>query len=78
MTCLSGSGSLLLRCDVLKVGHHGSVTSTTDEFLSAAAPQIAVISCAKINDYGHPHRETLEKLARAGANYTLQPIWARL
>ena len=60
-------GQSALRCDVLKVGHHGSVTSTTDEFLSAAAPQIAVISCAKINDYGHPHRETLEKLARAGA-----------
>lgn len=52
-------------CDVLKVGHHGSYTSTSDELLAAATPKIAVISCGKGNEYGHPHRETLEKLEDA-------------
>lgn len=56
-----------LKVDVLKVGHHGSVTSTSDSYLDAVAPQIAVISCAKVNEYGHPHRETIEKLTSAGA-----------
>lgn len=51
-----------LSCDVLKLGHHGSRTSTTDEFISAADPSIAVISCANGNSYGHPHKETLERV----------------
>lgn len=51
-----------LSADVLKVGHHGSRTSTTEEFLSRVSPQIAVISCGKDNDYGHPHGSTLELL----------------
>lgn len=51
-----------LACDVLKVGHHGSTTSTTDRFLEAALPRYAVISCGVGNDYGHPHREILQKL----------------
>lgn len=55
-----------IRSDVLKVGHHGSVTSTSDDFLWEVAPDYAVISAAKGNDYGHPHRETLEKLEKAG------------
>lgn len=49
-------------CDVLKVGHHGSSTSTSEVFLSKASPKIAIISCGKNNVYGHPHSETLEKL----------------
>lgn len=51
-----------LKADVLKVGHHGSHSSTTNAFLSAVNPKYAVISCGKGNDYGHPHKETMEKL----------------
>ena len=55
-----------LKCDILKVGHHGSTTSTTEEFLSLVAPKIAVISCGEDNKYGHPHDETMEKLTQKG------------
>lgn len=58
--CESG---LELSADVLKLGHHGSSTSTSDRFLKAVNPQYAVISCGKGNDYGHPHKETLDKLS---------------
>ena len=51
-----------LRSDVLKCGHHGSSTSTSAAFLQAARPSYAILSCGVDNDYGHPHRETLEKL----------------
>lgn len=47
---------------LLKVGHHGSRTSTTDEFLRAVHPSYAVISCGIDNEYGHPHQETLNAL----------------
>ena len=52
-----------LNVDVLKVGHHGSKTSTTQNFLKAVSPQIAVISCGEGNDYGHPNGATLKKLS---------------
>ena len=55
-----------LKADVLKVGHHGSHSSTSDEFLDKVKPEYAVISCAKVNDYGHPHKETMEKLQERG------------
>ncbi len=45
--------------DIYQVGHHGSSTSTTDEFLDAISPEVAVISCGKRNSYGHPHDELL-------------------
>lgn len=48
--------------DVLKVGHHGSRTSTTQNFLNKVNPKYAVISCGKGNKYGHPTQETLNKL----------------
>lgn len=55
-----------LSCDVLKIAHHGSDTSSTDAFLDVAQPSIAVISCGKFNDYGHPHPETISKLNDRG------------
>jgi beta-lactamase superfamily II metal-dependent hydrolase len=55
-----------LKADVLKVGHHGSHSSTTPAFLKAVSPKNAVISVGAGNDYGHPHQETLAKLASAG------------
>ncbi|WP_455617941.1 ComEC/Rec2 family competence protein [Eisenbergiella sp.] len=57
---------LSLKADVLKLSHHGSSTSTCDEFLQAVSPSYAVISCGTDNSYGHPHKETMEKLAASG------------
>ena len=54
-----------LEADVLKAGHHGSSTSTSDAFLAAVNPDYAVISCGKDNSYGHPHQETMDKLNAA-------------
>ena len=50
--------------DVLKVAHHGSKTSSTEEFLSAVHPLFAVISVGFENSYGHPNRDILERLAQ--------------
>ncbi len=57
-----------LRSDLLKVGHHGSKTSTTPGFLKAVEPSYAAISVGQHNYYGHPKLETLEKLEAAHAH----------
>jgi competence protein ComEC len=54
-----------LDCTVLKVGHSGSYTSTTPDFLAAASPLVAVISVGETNLYGHPHDEVVERLETA-------------
>lgn len=54
-----------LKADVLKLGHHGSHSSTSEEFLKAVDPSIAIVSCAKDNKYGHPHKETMSNLKKA-------------
>lgn len=51
---------------VLKVAHHGSKNSTKEEFLRQCSPTVAVISCGEHNTYGHPHKETLERLNDMG------------
>ena len=52
--------------EVLKVGHHGSKSSTSESFLSLVNPKYAVISCGEGNSYGHPHAEALNNLRTAG------------
>lgn len=55
-----------LDCDILKVGHHGSSSSTTDKFLHAVSPVQSVISCGRNNSYGHPTNEVLDRLEAYG------------
>lgn len=55
-----------ISAQVYKVSHHGSDTATTDEFLEAISPEYAVIECGENNEYGHPHEDTLKKLADKG------------
>jgi competence protein ComEC len=54
-----------LESTLLKVGHHGSLTSTRPAFLARVSPQWAVISCGLRNHYGHPRQEILEELQGA-------------
>lgn len=56
------SNGMNLDVDVYQVGHHGSRTSSTEEFLDAMSPEYAVISCGEGNSYGHPHAQTLNHL----------------
>lgn len=54
--------------NILKVAHHGSKNSTTKSFLEEFQPQKAIISAGKNNLYGHPHKETIKKLQKNGAD----------
>jgi len=60
------NSGMVISSDVLNVGHHGSRTSTTQVFLDAVDPAVAVISLAANNRYGHPHREVMERLQYRG------------
>ena len=53
---------------VLKVGHHGSKTSSSEEFVKMVEPEVAIISCGYQNSYGHPHKEILERLEMVGSD----------
>jgi len=57
----------LLQSNVLKLGHHGSYTSSAEEFLRFVKPEYAVVSAGKDNSYGHPHREVIERVQSVGA-----------
>lgn len=57
--------AVLLSADILQLGHHGSSTSTTQVFLDAVAPQMAIYSAGSGNTYGHPHTEVLDRLDAA-------------
>lgn len=57
-----------LDVDVLKVGHHGSSTSSGDQFLSVVSPEIAVISVGADNKFGHPSLRTVRRLERSGSS----------
>ena len=56
-----------MHATVLKAGHHGSKTSTTQTLLKKISPDVTVISCGKSNDYGHPHAEVLKMLKSANS-----------
>lgn len=58
-----------LKSNVLNVGHHGSITSTSQPFLDGVSPEYAIISLGKDNTYGHPHEEIIERLEAKGIQY---------
>jgi competence protein ComEC len=64
---LANNPSENLASDILKIGHHGSRTSTSDSFLKAVSPKYALISNGKNNKYGHPHQEIVDTLEQFGA-----------
>ena len=56
------SSNVLLDCEILKLGHHGSTTSTSNDFLKAVSPECALVSCGIGNKYNHPCAEIMEKI----------------
>lgn len=60
---------LNIKADVLKLGHHGSNTSSGAAFLQRVSPLYTIISCGEDNSYGHPHAETLNRLNKLNITY---------
>lgn len=58
-----------LDADVLKAGHHGSNTSSSEDFVKAVSPELVLISCGLDNEYGHPHEETISLLESLNITY---------
>ena len=65
---INGDAASFLSADVLKIGHHGSKYSTSDDFLALVSPKYAVISCGVGNSYGHPHQEVMNKIRSYGCD----------
>ena len=63
---IEGSDRDTLDCDILKVCHHGSKNSSTDDFLKKVDPKLYLISCGLMNRYGHPHRDALSRMTEEG------------
>lgn len=61
------SSKMAVRSQVLQVGHHGSATASSPEWLAAVKPQIAIISCGVHNEYHHPSPDTVKRLMAYGA-----------
>lgn len=59
-------GNSNINCNILKLGHHGSSTSSSEKWLKALDPDIGIICCGKDNEYGHPHAEIVERLSKFG------------
>ncbi len=59
---LEANPASAFKCDVLKVAHHGSNTSTGEAFLEACDPSLAIISCGEGNSYGHPHDVVVKRI----------------
>ncbi len=66
---LNTDKTLPVSYNVLKVAHHGSKNSSPAKFLKRVSPDISVISCGKNNIYGHPHKELIERLEKAGSRW---------
>lgn len=63
---IDSSDEDILDCDILKVCHHGSKNSSTDDFLKKVNPKLYLISCGLMNRYGHPHRDALSRMTEEG------------
>ncbi len=68
---LVGFDPVSLDSNILKVGHHGSKTSTSEELVKAVSPDVALISVGKNNSYGHPNQETLDTLNKYKVPYLM-------
>ena len=64
---LVGKYSTILKSDILKVAHHGSKTSSAEEFIEAVKPKVALIGVGKNNKFGHPNGDIIQRLEESGA-----------